>query len=164
MATATQHVPSASSSERLSILNRAKTIAMVGLSADPMRPSHFAAIYMQAEGYRIVPVNPRYAGQEILGEKVYASLSEIPFPVDIVDVFRKSEECPALAEEAVKIGARVFWIQLGIENDEAGRIARDGGLQFVQNRCVKIEHARFHGGMNLVGLNTGVITGRRALR
>ncbi|MDQ2683999.1 MAG: CoA-binding protein, partial [Chloroflexota bacterium] len=108
--------------------------------------------------------NPRYAGQEILGEKVYASLSEIPFPVDIVDVFRKSEECPALAEEAVKIGARVFWIQLGIENDEAGRIARDGGLQFVQNRCVKIEHARFHGGMNLVGLNTGVITGRRALR
>ncbi len=88
MATATDHISSASSSERLSILNRAKTIAMVGLSADPMRPSHFAAIYMQAEGYRIVPVNPRYAGQEILGEKVYASLSEIPFRVDIVAVFR----------------------------------------------------------------------------
>lgn len=164
MATATDYVPSASSSERLSILNKAKTIAMVGLSADPMRPSHFAAIYMQAEGYRIVPVNPRYAGGEILGEKVYASLSEIPFPVDIVDVFRKPEECPGLADEAVKIGAKVFWIQLGIESDEAGQIAREGGLQFVQNRCVKIEHARFHGGMNLVGLNTGVITGRRTLR
>jgi predicted CoA-binding protein len=163
MTTATEHTPSASSSERLGILNRHKTIAMVGLSADPMRPSHFAAIYMQAEGYRVIPVNPRYAGEKILGETVYATLSDIPFPVDIVDVFRKAEECPDLAREAVKIGAKVFWIQLGIENDEAGRIAREGGLQFVQNRCVKIEHARFHGGMNLVGLNTGVISGRRSL-
>ena len=163
MAVLTDHVPSASASERLRILNDAKTIAMVGLSSDPMRPSHFAAIYMQSEGYRIVPINPRYAGQKILGETVYASLSDIPFPVDIVDVFRKPEECPGLAEEAIKIGARVFWIQLGIESDEAGRIARQGGLDFVQNRCVKIEHARFHGGMNLVGLATGVISGRRSL-
>ena len=163
MAVLTDHVPSASASERLRILNDAKTIAMVGLSSDPMRPSHFAAIYMQSEGYRIVPINPRYAGQKILGETVYASLSDIPFPVDIVDVFRKPEECPGLAEEAIKIGARVFWIQLGIESDEAGRIARQGGLDFVQNRCVKIEHARFHGGMNLVGLATGVISGRRKL-
>jgi uncharacterized protein len=163
MAVLTDHVPSASASERLRILNDAKTIAMVGLSSDPMRPSHFAAIYMQSEGYKIVPINPRYAGQKILGEMVYASLSDIPFPVDIVDVFRKPEECPGLAEEAIKIGARVFWIQLGIESDEAGRIAREGGLDFVQNRCVKIEHARFHGGMNLVGLATGVISGRRKL-
>jgi predicted CoA-binding protein len=163
MAVLTDHVPSASASERLRILNDAKTIAMVGLSSDPMRPSHFAAIYMQSEGYRIVPINPRYAGQKILGETVYASLSDIPFPVDIVDVFRKPEECPGLAEEAIKIGARVFWIQLGIESDDAGRIAREGGLDFVQNRCVKIEHARFHGGMNLVGLATGVISGRRKL-
>jgi uncharacterized protein len=163
MAVLTDHVPSASASERLRILNDAKTIAMVGLSSDPMRPSHFAAIYMQSEGYRIVPINPRYAGQKILGETVYASLSDIPFPVDIVDVFRKPNECPGLAEEAIKIGARVFWIQLGIESDEAGRIARQGGLDFVQNRCVKIEHARFHGGMNLVGLATGVISGRRKL-
>jgi uncharacterized protein len=163
MAVLTDHVPSASASERLRILNDAKTIAMVGLSSDPMRPSHFAAIYMQSEGYRIVPINPRYAGQKILGETVYASLSDIPFPVDIVDVFRKPNECPGLAEEAIKIGARVFWIQLGIESDEAGRIAREGGLDFVQNRCVKIEHARFHGGMNLVGLATGVISGRRKL-
>jgi predicted CoA-binding protein len=164
MSTATDHVPSASSTERLRILNENKTIAMVGLSSDPMRPSHFAAIYMQAEGYKIVPVNPRYAGKTILGETVYASLADIPFPVDIVDVFRKPEECPGLAEEAVRIGAKVFWIQLGIENDEAGRIARKAGLDFVQNRCVKIEHARFHGGMNLVGLATGVISGRRALQ
>jgi len=163
MAVLTDHVPSASASERLRILNDAKTIAMVGLSSDPMRPSHFAAIYMQSEGYKIVPINPRYAGQKILGETVYASLSDIPFPVDIVDVFRKPEECPGLAEEAIKIGAKVFWIQLGIECDEAGRIAREGGLDFVQNRCVKIEHARFHGGMNLVGLATGVISGRRKL-
>ena len=164
MTTATEHVPSASSSERLRILNENKTIAMVGLSSDPMRPSHFAAIYMQAEGYKIVPVNPRYAGEKILGETVYASLSDIPFKVDIVDVFRRPEECPDLAREAIQIGAKVFWIQLGLECDEAGKIAQDGGLDFVQNRCVKIEHARFHGGMNLVGLNTGVISSRRALR
>jgi uncharacterized protein len=163
MTTATDTVPSASSSERLRILTTNNVIAMVGLSSDPMRPSHFAAIYMQAEGYQIVPVNPKYAGQKILGETVYASLSDIPFKVDIVDVFRKPEECPGLAEAAAKIGAKVFWIQLGLESDEAGRIARAAGLEFVQNRCVKIEHARFFGGMNLVGLNTGVITGRRSL-
>ncbi|HQY30868.1 MAG TPA: CoA-binding protein [Thermomicrobiales bacterium] len=156
-------VPAASSSQRLRILTNSKTIAMVGLSADPMRPSHFAAIYMQAEGYTIIPVNPRYTGQTILGQPVYGSLREIPVPVDIVDVFRKPEEAPALAEEAASIGAKVFWLQLGIENDEAGRIALNHGLEFVQNRCVKIEHARFFGGMNLVGLNTGVISGRRSL-
>ena len=163
MTTMTDHIPSASNADRLRILNQNKTITMVGLSADPMRPSHFAAIYMQAEGYKIVPVNPRYVDQTILGETVYASLSDIPFNVDIVDVFRKPEECPDLAKEAVRIGARVFWIQLGIESNEAGRIARAGGLDFVQNRCVKIEHARFHGGMNLVGLATGVISSRRRL-
>jgi predicted CoA-binding protein len=163
MSTLTDHVPSASASERLRILNENKTIAMVGLSSDPMRPSHFAAIYMQSEGYKIVPVNPRYAGQKILGETVYASLADIPFKVDIVDVFRKPEECPGLAKQAIEIGAKVFWIQLGIENDEAGQIAKRAGLDFVQNRCVKIEHARFHGGMNLVGLATGVVSSRRAL-
>ena len=163
MSTATDHIPSASSSTRLRILTENKTIAMVGLSADPMRPSHFAAIYMQAEGYKIIPVNPRYAGQKILGETVYATLAEIPIPVDIVDVFRKPEECLALAKEALDIGANNFWLQQGIENDEAGAIARAGGLEFVQNRCVKIEHARFFGGMNLVGLTTGVISGRRSL-
>ena len=163
MTTSTETTPSASASERLRILTSNNVIAMVGLSADPMRPSHFAAIYMQSEGYQIVPVNPKYAGQKILGETVYASLSDIPFKVDIVDVFRKPEECPGLAEEAAKIGAKVFWIQLGLESDEAGRIAKEAGLEFVQNRCVKIEHARFFGGLNLVGMNTGVITARRRI-
>ncbi len=164
MSTMSETVPSASSSERLRILTSNNVIAMVGLSADPMRPSHFAAIYMQSEGYQIVPVNPKYAGEKILGETVYASLSDIPFPVDIVDVFRKPAEAPALAEEAAAIGAKTLWLQLGVENDEAGEIAREHGLAFVQNRCVKIEHARFFGGLNLVGMNTGVITARRRLQ
>jgi predicted CoA-binding protein len=159
----TIEIPAASASQRLRILNETKTIAMVGLSADPMRPSHFAAIYMQAEGYTIIPVNPRYAGLEILGQHVYSSLAEIPVPVNIVDVFRKPEDCPAIARDAVAIGAKVLWLQLGIESEEAGRIAREGGLKFVQNRCVKIEHARFFGGLNLVGLTTGVVSGRRSL-
>lgn len=153
----------ASALERLRILTTSKTIAMVGLSPDPMRPSHFAAIYMQAEGYEIIGVNPRVAGQTILGQPVYASLSDIPHPVDIVDVFRKPEDCPPIAEESVKIGAKVLWLQLGVKSPEAEAIARAGGLEFVQDRCVKIEHARFFGGLNLVGMNTGVITSRRSI-
>lgn len=149
--------------DRLRILQEHRTIAMVGLSADPMRPSHFAAIYMQSEGYDIIPVNPRYAGQEILGQTVYASLADIPRPVGIVDVFRRPEEAPALAEQAIAIGAKVFWLQLGIRNDEALATARTAGLDVVQDRCVKIEHARFFGGLNLVGMNTGVITARRRI-
>jgi len=156
-------IPSAGAYDRLRILLEAKTIAMVGLSADPMRPSHFAAIYMQSEGYDIVPVNPRYAGGEILGQKVFASLDEVDRPVDLVDVFRRPEEAPPLAEQAAAIGASTLWLQLGVVNDEAGRIARERGLNFVQNRCVKIEHARFFGGLNLVGMNTGVITARRRI-
>lgn len=149
--------------ERLRILTENTTIAMVGLSADPMRPSHFAAIYMQSEGYDIIPVNPRYVGEKILGQMVYASLRDIPRPVDIVDVFRRPSETPALAREAVAIGAKVFWLQLGVINDEAAAIAREGGLEVVMDRCVKIEHARFFGGLNLVGMNTGVITSRRSI-
>jgi predicted CoA-binding protein len=149
--------------ERLRILTENRTIAMVGLSADPMRPSHFAAIYMQSEGYTIIPVNPRYAGEKILGQTVYASLEEIPEPVDIVDVFRRASEAPKLALSAIDIGARVFWMQLGVISDEAAAIARDGRLEVVMDRCVKIEHARFFGGLNLVGMNTGVITSRRTI-
>ncbi len=151
--------------ERLRILTTHKTIAMVGLSADPMRPSHFAAIYMLANGYDVLPVNPRVAaaGETILGQRVYASLSEIPRPVGIVDVFRKPEDVPPIAEEAIRIGAPVLWLQLGIVNDEAAARARAAGLQVVQNRCVKIEHARFFGGLNLVGMNTGVVTARRTV-
>jgi predicted CoA-binding protein len=149
--------------ERLRILTENQSIAMVGLSADPMRPSHFAAIYMQSEGYEIIPVKPRYAGQTILGQPVYASLAEIPGKVDIVDVFRRADEVPAIADQAVEIGAGVLWMQLGIVNEEAARIAREAGLEVVMDRCVKIEHARFFGGLNLVGMNTGVITSRRRI-
>jgi hypothetical protein len=156
-------VAAASAYDRLRILTTHKAIAMVGLSADPMRPSHFAAIYMLANGYEIIPVNPRLAGQTILGQTVYASLADIPRPVEIVDVFRKPEEAPGIAREAAAIGAKVLWLQLGVRNEEAGRIAREAGLEFVQDRCVKIEHARFHGGLNLVGMNTGVITSRRRI-
>ena len=153
----------AGSYERLRLLTSYKTIAMVGLSPDPYRPSHFAAIYMQSHGFDVIPVNPRAVGTEILGQTVYGSLSDIGRPVDIVDVFRKPEDCPPIAEEAVKIGAKVLWLQLGVVNDEAIRIAREAGLETVQNRCVKIEHARFFGGLNLVGMNTGVITSRRSI-
>ena len=149
--------------ERLRILNENRTIAMVGLSADPMRPSHFAAIYMQSEGYDIIPVNPRYAGETILGQPVYASLEEIPRPVQIVDVFRRTAEVPGIARSAIAIGANVLWMQLGVINEEAARIAREAGLEVVMDRCVKIEHARFFGGLNLVGMNTGVITARRQI-
>ena len=149
--------------ERLRLMTTNHTIAMVGLSADPMRPSHFAAIYMQSAGYDIIPVNPRYAGETILGQPVYASLEAIPRPVDIVDVFRRAEEVPALARSAIAIGAKVLWMQLGVVNEEAARIARQAGLEVVMDRCVKIEHARFFGGLNLVGMNTGVITSRRTI-
>ena len=149
--------------ERLRILTTYRTIAMVGLSTDPMRPSHFAAIYMQAEGYDIVPVNPRYAGQTILGQRVYASLAEIPRQVEIVDVFRKPADVPPIADDAIAIGAKVLWLQLGVVNEEAAATARAAGLDVVMDRCVKIEHARFFGGLNLVGMNTGVITARRSL-
>ena len=156
-------LPTAGAYERFRILTTYRTIAMVGLSTDPMRPSHFAAIYMLAEGYDVIPVNPRYAGREILGQPVYAALEEIPRQrsVEIVDVFRKPEDIPPIAESAIRIGAKVLWLQLGIRSEEAGRIAREGGLEFVQDRCVKIEHARFFGGLNLVGMNTGVLTSRR---
>jgi uncharacterized protein len=156
-------VATAGAYERMRILTTYKTIAMVGLSSDPMRPSHFAAIYMLAEGYDVIPVNPRYAGQTILGQPVYASLDDIPPDrrVEIVDVFRKAPDVPPIAEQAIAMGAKVLWMQLGVVNAEVARTARDAGLEVVMDRCVKIEHARFFGGLNLVGMNTGVVTSRR---
>ena len=151
----------ASAYERIRILTTYHRIAMVGLSADPMRPSHFAAIYMLAEGYEVFPVNPRYEGREILGQTVYPTLADVPGPIEIVDVFRKPEVLPEIADEAIAVGAKVLWMQLGIENEEAAAKARAAGLDVVMNHCVKIEHARFFGGLNLVGMNTGVITARR---
>jgi uncharacterized protein len=125
------------------ILREAKTIAVVGLSPDPSRPSHGVARYLQAQGYRIAPVNP--AEQTLLGETSYASLSDIPFPVDVVDVFRRSEFVPAIAEEAVKIGAKALWLQFGVISPAGEATAERGGLRVVVDRCLKIEHARYAG-------------------
>jgi uncharacterized protein len=142
------------------ILGEARTIAVVGLSAQWHRPSFFAAKYMQQHGYRIVPVTPQYA--EVLGERAYPGLDEIPFPVDIVDVFRRTADVPPIAEAAVRIGARVLWQQIGVVNREADALARSAGLDSVMNRCVKIEHARLFGGLHWVGVDTGVIAAQRA--
>ncbi len=150
--------------ERLKLLRKYHHIAIVGISADQYRPSHFVAIYLQAEGYNIVLINPRYAGQTILGKRVYASLSDAKAAgeqIEIVDVFRKAEDTLPVAEEAIKIGAKVVWLQLGIRNDETGKRVQEAGLIFVQNRCIKMEHARFFGGLHTIGLNTGVILSRK---
>ena len=141
------------------ILASSRTIAVVGLSAEWHRPSYFAAKYMQEHGYRIVPVNPRYA--EILGERCHASLETIDVPVDIVDVFRRTEEVLPIAVQAIAIGARCLWQQLGIKNAEAARLAEAAGLDAVMDRCVKIEHARLFGGLHWAGVNTGVVSARR---
>jgi uncharacterized protein len=141
------------------ILRETKTIAVVGLSANWWRPSFFAAKYLQARRYRIVPVNPQYP--EILGEKSYAQLRDIPFKVDVVDCFRKSEEIPALAEDAIAIGAKVLWLQLGVINQAAADRAQAAGLEVVMDRCMKIEHGRLFGGLNWCGVNTRVISAKR---
>ena len=141
------------------ILKDNHTIAVVGLSADWYRPSYFAAKYMQEHGYRIIPVNPKYT--EILGERCYPDLKSIPDKVDIVDVFRKSEDCAPIARDAVAIGAKALWLQIGVMNDEARQTAEKAGLDFVQNRCVKIEYARLFGGLSWFGVNTRVISARR---
>jgi predicted CoA-binding protein len=149
------------------ILKSAKTIAVVGLSAQWHRPSFFAAKYLQEHGYKIIPVNPRYAGdgqhsaEKILGQTCYASLLDIPEKVDIVDVFRKAEDVLPIAQEALQIGASCLWQQLGVENQEASLLFQNSGRQSVTNRCVKIEHARIFGGLNWVGVNTGIISAKR---
>jgi uncharacterized protein len=141
------------------ILKDCRTIAVVGLSAEWHRPSFFAAKYMQDHGYRIVPVNPKYP--EILGETSYARLEDIPFPVDMVDVFRKEQDIPPIAKSAVAIGAKCLWQQLGLRSEEADRIATEAGIDSVWDRCVKIEHARLFGGLHWAGVNTKVISARR---
>ncbi len=148
--------------DRLRILQQYRTIAMVGLSSNPFRPSHFAAIYMLAEGYRVIPVNPRE--REILGQPCYPSLRDIPEPVEIVDIFREPSAVPPIVEDAIAIGAKVVWMQLGVINEVAAARARAAGLEVVMDACVKIEHARFFGGLNTIGLNTGVISARRLRR
>ncbi len=145
------------------VLTKSRTIAVVGLSAEWHRPSFFAAKYMQEHGYRIVPVNPRYAKTftEVLGERCYAELTDIPFVVDMVDVFRKTDDVLPIALQALQIGAKCLWQQIGVMNLEADTLAREAGMDSVMNRCVKIEHGRLFGGLNLVGVNTGIVSAKR---
>ncbi len=144
-----------------SILTRVKRIAMVGASANDMRPSYFAMLYLQNKGYAIDPINPRSAGETILGRTVYASLDDLPEPPDMVDVFRKSADVPPIADAAIRSGAKVLWLQLGVRHDEAAARAAAAGLDVVQNRCPKIEHGRLFGEIGWLGVNRGTISGRK---
>ena len=141
------------------ILTQQRTIAVVGLSAQWHRPSYFAAKYMQDHGYRIIPVNPNYS--EVLGQRCYPGITDIPEQVGIVDCFRRASEMVPIARDAVAIGAKVLWMQLGIRNDEAASIAVDAGLDVIVDHCVKIEYARIMGGLNWAGVNTGIVSARR---
>jgi len=145
-----------------SVLRRCRTIAMVGASSNWNRPSYFAMKYLQDKRYRVIPVNPREAGNEILGEKAYAALADIPVPVDMVDCFRNSEAIPPIAREAVAIGAKVLWMQLGVRNEEAARFAEAAGLTVIMNRCPKIEYGRMSGEIGWMGVATKVISSKRA--
>jgi len=141
------------------VLRSARTVAVVGLSPDPLRASYFIGFYLQRHGYRVVPVNPKE--REILGEPAFPSLGDIPFPVDVVNVFRRPAAVPEIAREAVAIGAKALWLQFGVISDEGARIAVDGGIDVVMDRCMKVEHARFLGRMHWLGFNTGRVTSRR---
>lgn len=155
------HPPSAR--QRLAILRRTRTVAIVGASSTPARPSYFVATYLVSSStdFTVWFVNPRQ--QSILGRPVYPSLESLPQPPDLVDVFRRSPDLPEVARQAVAVGARTFWAQLGLWNDEAAALAHDAGLEVVMDRCLKIEHARFAGGLHLGGFDTGVISSRRRL-
>jgi uncharacterized protein len=148
--------------ERLRILERYRRIAMVGLSSNPFRPSHFAAIYLLSEGYDVTPVNPRES--RVLSRQSYASLAAMPRAPEVVNIFREPAAVPAIVEEAIAVGAKVVWMQLGVIHEEAAARARAAGLEVVMDRCMKIEHARFFGGLNAIGMNTAVITSRRRAR
>lgn len=143
------------------ILRENRVVAMVGLSADWFRPSYFAAKYLQEHGYRVIPVNPRYAGKQVLGETCYRSLREIPDKVDVVDVFRRTEDVAPVADDALAIGAKVLWQQIGVKDEASAAKARAAGLDTVMDRCMKIEHGRLFGGLNWVGVNTRVISAKR---
>ena len=148
-----------------SILRSVKTIAMVGASGNDIRPSYFAMMYLLNKGYTIIPVNPGMVGKTILGQKVYASLKDVPAPVDMVDIFRESQYAPEIAREVVaekdRLGVKVLWMQLGVISPEAEQIAQDAGLTVVMNRCPKIEHGRFSGEIGWMGVNRKVIDNRK---
>lgn len=148
--------------ERFALLRRAKSIAIVGASNNPARASFFVATYLlSSTAYDVYLVNPRET--EILGQPVYASLKDLPVVPDIVDVFRRHDDLPGVAQEAIDVGAQTLWLQLGSWNEEAAATAEAAGVSVVMDRCIKIEHARFHGGLHLAGFDTGVISSRRQL-
>jgi len=154
-------VPDATALERLQIIQNHSSVALVGVSANPLRSSNFVASYLIRTPFRTYPVNPAY--EEVLGEKCYPTLSDLPEVPDIVDVFRREEALPGVVDEAIEVGAKVVWFQLGLRHDEAARRAMEAGLKVVQDRCLKIEHARFSGKLHLAGFNTGVISSKRRL-
>ena len=144
------------------LLATTKTIAVVGLSKDPQRPSYFVASYLKYEGYRIIPVNP--TADEILGERCYPNLLSIPEPVDMVDIFRPAPACVEIVQQAIAKGVKSVWMQLKIINLEAARLAEEAGIQVVMDRCIKIEHGRYTGSLHWVGMNTEIVTARKAQR
>jgi len=144
-----------------SVLDKTRIIAMVGASANWNRPSYFAMKYLQAKGFRVIPVNPKEAGKTILGETVRATLAEVPEPIDMVDIFRNSEAAGPVTDEAIAVGAKVVWMQLGVRNDEAAGRAEAAGLDVVMNRCPKIEYSRLHGELSWGGFNSRVISAKR---
>lgn len=144
------------------ILRDVDTVAMVGASTNWNRPSYFAMKYMQDKGFRVIPVNPRSAGETLLGEEVVASLKDITVPVDMVDIFQRSDRVPPIVDEAIEIGAKVIWMQLTVRHDEAARKAEEAGLTVIMDRCPKIEFARLSGELGWSGINTKVITSRRS--
>jgi len=143
------------------VLEDTKTIAVVGASANPVRPSYFVVKYLLGKGYRVFPVNPGVAGKEILGQTVYASLADIPEPVDMVDIFRPSDAALGVTKEAIDIGAKTVWMQLTVFNAKAAKLARKAGLTVIMNRCPKIEYGRLSGEIGWVGVNSGVVSAKR---
>lgn len=146
------------------ILRDVDTVAIVGASTNWNRPSYFAMKYMQDKGYRVIPVNPGSAGKTLLGEEVVASLKDITVPVDMVDIFQRSDRVPPIVDEAIEIGAKVVWMQLTVRHDEAAKKAEEAGLTVIMDRCPKIEFARLSGELGWSGINTKVITSRRSRR
>ena len=145
--------------DQLRMIRQYRRVAMVGLSANPFRPSHFVAIYLASHGYDVTPVNPRE--KEILGRPCYPSLLQVPGPLEIVDIFRDPSAVPGIVEEAIQVGAKVIWMQLGVVHEAAAERARSAGLEVVMDRCMKIEHARHFGGLSMVGLNTGMVSSKK---
>ncbi|MCG8560883.1 MAG: CoA-binding protein [Hyphomicrobiales bacterium] len=138
-----------------------KTFAMVGASPNKIRPSYFAMRYLMHKGFRVIPVNPGHAGKDFFGETVYGALQEIPEPVEVVDVFRNAQAALQITKDAIEIGAKVVWMQLGVRNDEAARLAEEAGLSVVMNRCPKIEYGRLSGEISWSGVNTRTLSSRR---